>query len=430
MRVVIIGGGFGGLTIAKELHHAKVDLFVIDKTNHHLFQPLLYQVATAGLSPSDIAVPIREILRHQDNTSVVMGEVVDIDKEKKHVILGNGDHFEYDYLVIAVGAHHNYFGHSDWAIHAPGLKTLENALNIRQQVLISFEKAERLDSISQASKFLNFVVIGGGPTGVEMAGAIAEVAHKTMFKNFRRIKPEKSNVYLIEATHYILPSYPNKLSKRAQKTLEEMGVNVITGKMVTNINEEGVQVGDEFIPSQNVIWAAGTQAPKLLKSLGTSLDPQGRVLVEPDLTIPGHPDIFVIGDAAHVPWKNGMTVPGVSPAAIQEGRYVAKILHHKVPQNKRRPFKYFDKGMMATIGKNHAVVGMGKLQFSGTLAWLAWCFIHIFYLIGFRNRIIVMIQWLTFYITGRRGSRLIYRSLERELTGKHHTPTGIHKDEA
>lgn len=415
-KVVIIGGGFGGLNAAKSLKNAAVDILIIDKTNHHLFQPLLYEVATAALSPGEIAIPIREILRSQKNATVLMGDVVSIDKNKKQVVLDNGDHFLFDYLIVAVGARHSYFGNNQWEPFAPGLKTIENAIDIRQHILLSFEKAERLaGSDADISKYLNFVVIGGGPTGVEMSGAIAAIAYKTLFQNFRKIKPENSKIFLVEATPYILPVYSSKLSLRAKKDLEELGVHVIVGKKVTNITNEGVQVEDQFIPSINVIWAAGNQASPLLQTLEVPLDRQGRAIVEPDLTIPDSPHIFVIGDAAHALGKEGKPLPGVATTAIQEAKYVAKIICHFTPKEKRAPFKYFDKGSMATIGKSRAVVSMGKIQFAGFLAWLTWCFIHIVYLVGFRNRLSVMMRWIYVFFTGGRGVRLIYRPIDKEL---------------
>ena len=414
-KVVIIGGGFGGLNVAKALKKARMDVLLVDKTNHHLFQPFLYQVATAALSPGEIGIPIREILREQDNTSVIMGDVDKIDKNERTIHLKNGDHISYDYLVVATGTRHSYFGNDQWEPLAPGLKTMKDALHIREQILISFEKAERLDRMSETEKYLNFVVIGGGPTGVEMAGAIAEIAHKTMFKNFRKIKPERSKIYLIEGLPNILPVYPASVGKKVEKMLNKMGVRVITNKKVTNISEEGVQIEDEFIPCINVIWAAGNQASPLLKTLDVPLDRAGRVIVEPDLTIPEHPEIFVIGDAANAKGKNGKLLPGIAPTAIQQAKYVAKLIHKQIPKESRRPFKYFDKGSMATIGTLKAVVVVGKFKISGFLAWLIWCFIHILYLIGFRNRFSVMVEWFYCFMTGQRGVRLIYRSIEKEL---------------
>lgn len=412
-KVIIIGGGFAGLNVARALKRAQLDILLIDKTNHHLFQPLLYEVATAALSPGDIATPLREIFRNQDNTTVIMGEIVSIDTQKKQVGISNGDLHGYDYLIVCTGARHSYFGNDQWEAFAPGLKTLTDAVKIREQILISFEKAERLDSISEAEKYLNFVLIGGGPTGVEMAGAIAEIAHKTMFKNFRNIKPEKSSIYLVEAFPNILPSYPERLSKRARKDLEKLGVTVITGKKVVNITENGVQVEDLFIESRNIIWAAGNQASSLLQKLNVPLDRQGRVVVGPDLTIPDHPEIFVIGDAACVMSKEGKPLPAIAPAAIQEGKYVAKILKKLIPKDRRPPFEYFDKGSMATIGKAKAIAMIGKLQFTGITAWIMWAVIHIMYLIGFRNRLFVLLEWLAAICSGQRGVRLINRPIDQ-----------------
>lgn len=412
-KVVIIGGGFAGLNAAKSLNHEKFDVLLIDRTNHHLFQPLLYEVATAALSPGQIATPLREILRHQENTTVIMGEVVKIDKTFQQITLSNGDVHGYDCLIVSIGARHSYFGREDWELFAPGLKTIKDALNIREQVLISFEKAERLDSIAESAKYLNFVIIGGGPTGVEMAGAIAEIANKTMFKNFRRIKPEESKIYLLEALPHILPMYPSKLSKKAAETLEHMGVKVLTGKKVIEINEKGVKTEDDFIESKNIIWAAGNQVSPMLKTLDTPLDRAGRVIVGPDLSIPDHPEVFIIGDAAHCIGKDGKPLPGVAPVAIQQGRYVAKIIN---TGNEREPFVYFDKGSLATIGKAKAIAMIGKLQLSGFFAWLMWAFVHIMYLIGFRNRIGVMFQWATTIFTGERGVRLITRPIDQNVS--------------
>ena len=412
-KVIIIGGGFGGLDGKGARRKRQLDVLLIDKTNHHLFQPLLYEVATAALSPGEIATPLREILRHQKQTSVIMGEVVSIDKRAKKVALSNGNTFSYDYLIIATGARHSYFGNNAWESYAPGLKTISDALRIREQILISFEKAERLDSISEASKYLNFVVLGGGPTGVEMAGAIAEIAHKTMFKNFRRIRPETSQIYLVEALPRYLQTYPETLSLKAKRDLEKMGVKVLTGKKVTKIDENGVQVEDLFIACKNIIWAAGNEASALLKTLDTPLDRSGRVLVEPDLTVAGQSEIFVIGDAACV-MKNNIPLPATAPAAIQAGKYVAS-LHQKcsAQEEKRKSFCYFDKGNMATIGKAKAIVQYKSLKLSGFFAWLIWAFVHIAYLIGFRSSIAVMLEWGSALITGQRGVRLITRPIDK-----------------
>jgi NADH dehydrogenase len=395
-----------------------MDITLLDRANHHLFQPLLYQVATAALSPGEIAYPIREIFRKQKNTMVVMGEAEAIDKNKKCVILCNGDKIFYDYLILAVGARHSYFGNEKWEEFAPGLKTIGDALQIRERILSSFEMAERMDNPGEASKYMNFVVIGGGPTGVEMAGAIAEIAHTTLFDNFRRIRPERSKIYLVEALPQILPVYSKELAEKAKLELEKLGVQVITGKKVTSIDHTGVRVEDQLIESKNIIWAAGNQASALLKTLDTPLDRQGRVIVETDLSVPGHPEIFVIGDAACAMAEGGKPLPGIAPTAIQEGKYVGKIIKNEVPKAKREPFRYFDKGSMATIGKGRAIAVVGKLQISGFLAWLAWGFIHILYLVGFKNRLSVLIQWIGVFFTGQRGVRLIHGSLDKQLTKK------------
>lgn len=418
-KVVILGGGFAGINTAKSLGNSKLDVWMIDKTNHHLFQPLLYQVASAALSPGDIAIPIREILSPYENVTVFMGEVTDIDKENRIVILRNGDRVGYEYLVVALGAHHSYFGNEHWEKFAPGLKTLTDALKIRERILMSFEKAERCDSISEAKKYLNFVIIGGGPTGVEMAGAIAEIAYQTMLKNFRRIDTTKTKIYLIEGSPYVLPLYPEKLSIKAQKYLEQFGVHVATGKRVTNITAEGVGIEGALIPTENILWAAGNQASPVLKTLHVPLDRQGRVIVEADLTLADHPEIFVLGDAACAMDKKGQPLPGLAPVAVQQGRYVAQILSKRIPKRERPPFIYFDKGTMATIGRTKAIGTFGKIQFSGFIAWLGWCFVHILYLINFRNRIVVLTQWLLSYFSSQRGARLINRSIDDEMPHVH-----------
>lgn len=414
-RVVVIGGGFGGLNVVKTLSKANLDILLVDKKNHHLFQPLLYQVASAALSPADIATPLREIFSYQTNTTVIMGTVEKIDKTKRKIHLANGDLIPYDYLVIATGARHSYFGNDQWEPLAPGLKTVVDALKIRERILLSFEKAERMDSIQEAEKFLNFVIIGAGPTGVEMAGSIAEIAHKTMFKNFRRINPEKAKIYILEGAPRVLPPFPEKLSERARKDLEKMGVRVLTGEMVTNITEEGVQIGDDFIESRNIMWAAGNQASPVLKTLDIPLDRQGRAMVEPDLTVPDHPEIFVIGDAACTMGKDKKPLPAIAPTAIQQGRYVGRVIRKQIPKEKRRPFKYFDKGGIATIGKNRAVGYYKNFRFSGIFAWIIWGFIHIFYLVNYRSQFGVMLQWVFHYMSGLRGARLIHKSIESEM---------------
>ena len=411
-KVVIIGSGFAGLNVAKTLKSSTHEVLLIDKTNHHLFQPLLYQVATAALSPGEIAYPIREIFRGQKNTTVIMGEVTSVDKDRKQLTLINGDIISYDYLVIATGARHSYFGNNHWEKFAPGLKTVQDALGIRDRILSSFEKAERIGNLSATSKYLNFVVIGGGPTGVEMAGAIAEIANTTLFDNFRRIKPETAKIYLIEALPEILPIYPKELSQIAKKELENLGVTVLTGKKVTAISEEGVTIEDQFIDTANIIWAAGNEASPLLKTLNVELDRQGRAFVGPDLSVPNYPEIFVIGDCSHAKGKEGKPLPGIAPTAIQQGTYVGKVIKKEIPFENRAPFQYFDKGSMATIGKGKAIAITGKFHFSGLLAWLAWGFIHILYLVGFKNRLSVLIQWAGAFFSGERGVRIIQGTLD------------------
>jgi NADH dehydrogenase len=415
-EVIILGGGFGGLNAAKILGNTKIHVDVIDKTNHHLFQPLLYQVASASLEPADIAVPIRELLSVYPNITVLMGDVERIDLAAQEVILKNGDKRGYEYLVVALGASHSYFGKDAWEQFAPGLKTLNDALKIREKILLSFEKAERCDSAEERAKYLNFVIIGGGPTGVEMAGAIAEIAYETMIKNFRNFDVFKTKIYLVEGHTHVLAAYPPRLGDKAKDYLHDFRVNVITGKRVSNVTEEGVTVdGTIFIPAENIVWAAGNQASSVLKTMGAELDNQGRAQVSPDLSLPGHPEVFVIGDAACTLDSSGKPLPGLAPVAVQQGRYVAHLIREKLPPEKRPPFRYLDKGSMATIGKTKAVGMFKKLQFSGLLAWMAWCFIHIFYLIGFRNRLSVLLHWLFSYFTSHRGARLIFRSIDDEL---------------
>lgn len=417
-KIIVIGCGFAGLNVSLPLAKAKYALTVIDKTNHHLFQPLLYQVATAALSPGEIGIPIREILKKHKNTYVIMANVASIHKDEKKVLLENGDEMSYDYLVVSVGARHSYFGNDAWEEHAPGLKTLHDALRLRERLLMSFEKAERCADHKEAEKYMNFVVVGGGPTGVEMAGAISEIAYKTLKKEFLRINPRKAKIYLIESHKEVLAPFPKSLRDRAMKDLKKMGVNVITGARVTNITKEGVYLGEKFIEARNIMWAAGNEASKLLQSLDTPLDRQGRVIVEPDLTVPNHPELFVIGDAASVSMGKDKVVPAIAPGAIQQGKYVAKIIKKDIPANKRKPFKYFDKGMLATIGKFKAVGQSGPIKFKGFIAWLGWAFIHVFYLVGFRNRIAVMMEWLYYLFKGERNVRLINRPMFDDVSPK------------
>lgn len=413
-KVIIIGGGFGGLNVAIGLKKAACDLLVIDKSNHHLFQPLLYQVATAALSPANIAAPIRKVLERQANAIVYLADIVSIDKNKKQVIADNGDSYNYDYLILATGATHSYFGHPEWEEKAPGLKNLNDALKIRSRILLSYERAERCTDPIIAQKFMSFVIVGGGPTGVEMAGAIAEIAHQTLKRNFRHITPSQTKIFLIEGKNQVLPSFPKRLADKAQKDLEKLGVEVILNTLVTDITPDGVAIKDYFFETPNVIWAAGNEASPLLKTLNTPLDNIGRVIVNKDLTIPDHPEIFVIGDGACFLDSNGNPLPGIAPVAIQQGKYVAKLLIKQLPVDKRKPFSYFDKGIMATIGRAKAIVKVGKFEFSGFIAWLMWCFLHIVYLISFSNRLIVMIEWFFLYLFDQRHVRLISRPVDED----------------
>lgn len=408
-KVIIIGGGFGGLSAAQALKKAPVEVLLIDRANYHCFQPLLYEVATAVLSSADISSPIREILARQPNATVLLADIVKVEKEKQQVIAENGDRYPYDYLILSPGARHSYFNHPEWEPLAPGLKTLNDALAIRERIILSYERAERCHDHAEAVKFLRFVVIGGGPTGVEMAGAIAEIAHLSLVRNFRNIKPEETKIYLIEGKDQILPSYPKKLAIKAEDDLKKLGVEVLLNTYVTDIRADGVEIGDKFLESPNVIWAAGNQASPLLKTLAVPLDRNGLAIVNPDLSIPGYPNIFVIGDAAFCKDKNGNSLPGVAPVATQQGRYVAKLIKNKIPSTQRTPFRYLNKGMMATIGKNKAVAVVGNLNISGYFAWLAWCFIHILFLISFTNRFLVMLHWCYLYLFNQRRIRLITR---------------------
>lgn len=403
-KVVIIGAGFGGLNAAQHLKKADVDVLVIDKRNYHLFQPLLYQVATAMISPGNIASPIRHILSEQKNTTVIMADIVSIDKEKRLVHSSEGATYPFDYLIVATGSSHAYFGHPEWEKFAPALKTIEDAERIRSNILRSYEYAEKCQTCEEAKKYMCFVVVGGGPTGVEMAGAIGELAHRSLKHDFKFIDPVDTQIFLIEGVDQILPIFPRDLAEKAQSDLEKIGVKVRLKTLVTNVTEEGVFLGDEFIASKNVIWAAGNAASSLLKTLDVPLDKAGRVLVNPDLSIPGHPSIFVIGDAAYL-LVEGNPLPGIAPTAIQQGRYVAKLISQ--PNKPRKPFKYFNKGMMATVGKAKAIAVVGKVKMSGFIAWLTWCFIHIFYLISFANRALVLLQWIFQFFSNKRRVRII-----------------------
>ena len=411
-RVVIVGGGFAGLNAAKGLGNGPFDVWLIDRTNHHLFQPLLYQVASAALSPADICIPIRQVLHSYKNITVLMGSIIRIDRENRKVHFANRDHLSFDYLILAVGAKHSYFGHNEWKRLAPGLKTIRDALAIRNRVLFSFEEAERCDRISEAQKYLTFVIVGGGPTGVELAGAVAEIAYATMLRDFRRINTTKAQIYLIEGGENILAPFGERLSRKARKTLEKLGVHVITGTHVKRIDTTGVYVGDRHIPAHNLIWAAGNTASPLLKSLDTSLDPTGRAIVGPDLAIAGDSNIFVLGDAAHCVDAKGQPLPALAPVASQQGKYVARLIRRDAQGRARSAFRYLDKGMMATIGKSKAVGRMGRFEMTGFPAWFAWCFVHLLYLVGYRNRLSVLIEWIFAYLFQQRGARLLYYSID------------------
>ena len=393
---------------AKKLRNADVEITLIDKTNHHLFQPLLYQVATAALSPGDIAAPIRAILNKQHNVTVIMDEVTDVDPENKKVFMNDGNYFTYDYLIVAIGSKHSYFGKDEWAEYAPGLKTVSDALHIREKILLSFEKAERKGGKEDTAGLTTFVIVGGGPTGVELAGAIAEISNKALLKDFRNINPADAKIILVEAQDRILTSYDPSLSEKAKKSLEKLGVEILLNTKVSDINAKGVTLNGSFLQTQNVIWAAGNQVPSLIKSLGAKTDRAGRAIVEPDCSVKNRPEIFVIGDAA-MSTKNGKQLPGVAPVAIQQGKYVAKTIMRDLRHQKRKPFNYLDKGNLATIGRAKAIMETGGIKISGFPAWVAWVFIHILYLISYRNRYKVLSEWIWYYITYKQGIRLITR---------------------
>jgi NADH:ubiquinone reductase (H+-translocating) len=405
-HVVIVGGGFGGLYAARALEDAEVRITIVDRRNHHVFQPLLYQVAMAALSPGDIASPIRWILRRQQNVEVILADVQSIDAAARRLVLADGE-IGYDYLIVASGATHAYFGHDEWRRTAPGLKTLEDALDIRRRVLLAFERAERETDPDARQRELTFVVIGGGPTGVEMAGALAEIARESLARDFRHFDPSSSRIILLEAGASLLASFPESLRESARRDLEELGVTVRTGAAVTDVRDGRVQIGDEVILADTVIWAAGVAASPLGATLGVPLDRAGRVFVEPDLTIPGYKNVFVIGDLATLKGEDGKPLPGVAQVAIQMGRHAAKNIRAAIAGHPYRAFRYRDLGNMATIGRAAAVADFGWLRLRGYLGWLAWLFVHILNLIGFRNRLVVMVQWAWSYFTYQRAIRLI-----------------------
>ena len=406
-RVVIVGGGFAGLWATRALASSAVDLVLVDRCNHHLFQPLLYQVATAGLSAPDIAAPLRHILRKQGNVEVRMATVIGIDAKAKCIDLDDGTTLDFDYLLLATGATHAYFGNDHWADHAPGLKTLDDALGLRRKLLLAFEHAEAATGPAEREAWLSFAVVGGGPTGVELAGTLAEIARHTLKNEFRNIDPSLARVRLIEAGPRVLATFPEALSEKAKRQLEKLGVEVSTGKPVQSINADGYQLGDTFVPAKTVVWAAGVAASPLGALLGAPLDRAGRVQVEPDLSVPGHAHIFVAGDLASLKQANGKPVPGVAPAAKQMGRLVAHNIRARLAGKATTAFTYKDYGNLATIGRMAAVVDLGKLKFSGLLAWWFWLVMHVFFLIGFRNRLVVLLNWWWAYWSYQRAARII-----------------------
>lgn len=412
-HVVIVGAGFGGLEAAKKLACAELNVTVVDRTNHHLFQPLLYQVATAALSPADIAAPVRGILSKCRNLEVMLAEVQSIDVAARTVSAGDVV-FTYDYLILATGSRHSYFGHPEWEKLAPGLKSLEDAVEIRRRLLMAFEFAEKTRDENARRAAMTFVVVGGGPTGVEMAGAIAEIARFTLAKDFRHIDPSLARVILIEGEPRVLASFPEDLRISAMNQLAQLGVEVRSGVHATDLTEEGLKVGDEFIPCRLKIWAAGNTASFVGKSLGVPVDRVGRVMVNADLTIPGHPEVQVIGDLANFPHQSGQPLPGVSPVAMQQGRHAAENILGMVAGERPRRFWYWDKGSMATIGRNKAVADLHAIHLSGFPAWLVWLFVHVVFLVGFRNRVAVLLQWAWAYFTFNKGARLITRNFQAE----------------
>ena len=417
-RVVIVGGGFGGLYATRSLKREAVDVTLLDRRNFHLFQPLLYQVATGALSPGEIASPLRYLLNSQKNTRVLLGDVVDVDAAGRELVLADKSRVRYDTVIFATGSTHSYFGHPEWAPFAPGLKTIEDATEIRARVLLAFERAEVETDPAVRKAQLTFVLVGGGATGVELAGAIAEISRDTLKKDFRSINPADASIHLIEGADRLLPPWPPKLSKAAEKALGKLGVHVQLKTHVTGIDHDGVTLnsGDK-ISTRTVLWAAGVEASSvgklLAERLGLTLDKAGRVPVESDLSIAGHPEILVIGDLAAF-LQDGKQLPGVAPTAMQQGRYAAQLIGDRIRNEKTKPFRYFDKGSLATIGRNQAVAQIGPLEFSGVLAWLAWLFIHLLYIVEFENRLLIVLQWAYDYFTYNRGARLITGPGENE----------------
>ena len=405
-RIIIIGGGFGGLTAARALR--RDDVVLIDRTNHHLFQPLLYQVATAALSPSDIAWPLRTVFRSQRNVRVLMEEVIAIDRAVRSIRFRESPPMSFDVLIVAPGSRHAYFGHDEWESLAPGLKTLTDAVLMREKMLLAFEEADRRRAAGGPDEQLTFVIVGGGPTGVELAGALAEIGRKAMGPDFPTLRLEDLCILLVEGGPRILPGFSADLSAKAEAALSRMGVTIRLNSLVSGVQKDGVMIDQEFVPSAGIIWAAGNKASPLLETLGTAQDGAGRVKVGPDLTIPGEPWVFVLGDAANCTGEDGKPLPGLAPVAIQQGRYVADVIQHDTVPGERRPFVYVDRGMLATIGRAKAVAQIGRLHVSGLFAWLLWCIVHIFFLIGVRSRFRVMSEWLWYYVTFKPGARLLF----------------------
>jgi NADH dehydrogenase len=413
-HVVIIGGGFGGLSAAKHLKNAPVRVTLLDRHNYHLFQPLLYQVATGALSPANIAAPLRNVLKNQRNTTVLLAEATRIDVAGRRVLLSDGE-ISYDTLIVATGASHQYFGHDEWEKFSPGLKTIEDATDMRRRILLAFEAAEREQDPAKTDAWLTFVVVGGGPTGVELAGALGEIAHDTLKRDFRNIIPSQAKIILVEGTDRLLPAYVPRLSEAARKMLERLGVTVRTNATVTNIEEGSVTIREagqaETISTRTILWAAGVLGSPLGRSLaegaGAALDRVGRVIVNPDLTVPGHPEIFVIGDLASFSHQTGKPLPGVAQPAIQAGRYLAKVIERRLRGEAVAPFHYVDKGNLATIGRAAAVAEIAGLRLSGLPAWIIWLFVHLLYIVQFQNRLLVLMQWAWLYLTRDRSARLI-----------------------
>lgn len=411
-RVVIVGGGFAGLMAARRLAHAPVEITLVDRRNHHLFQPLLYQVAMAGLNPSDIASPIRRILRRQTNARVLLAEARSVDLAARVLTLDEGT-LPFDFLIVATGARHSYFGHEEWTPFAPGLKSVGDALEIRRRVLSAFEFAERTEDPEERKAWLTFVVVGAGPTGVELSGALCEIARHALARDFRSIEPAEARIVLLEGSDRVLPSYPPDLSQKARMQLAELGVDVRTKGIVTAVDAEGVEVGGKRIAARTVLWAAGVAGSGFGRALGVPLDRAGRVFVEADLSVPGHPNVFVVGDLANRT-QDGALIPGVAPAAMQEGKHAARNIVRALQGLPSAPFRYRDKGSLATIGRSAAVANFGRIRLSGGVAWFAWLFIHLLFLIGFRNRLLVLIEWAWSFVSYDRGSRLITGPLRRE----------------